>query len=308
MSDIGEIYKTALENLVAKLRTDSYIVAAVLVGSMAYDTVWERSDIDLVVVTEETRQRQEGICLVECGVNIHCSLVTRSQFRKMLEGSAQGSFVHSMLGKGLMLFSTDETLTELFEARHQMGERDRAAQVLRMASWVLPCLTKAQKWFHVKKDYDYCFLWLMKCVDPLASVELLMHGEVPTREVIQRALVHNPELFATIYTRLIRNEPTPELLETALNAITSYLRDRVQEIFGLILDYLREEGEVRSITEIDHHFARTFNISSVDLACEWLADEQFLAKVAVPVRLTVKSRVDVEEAAYYFGGEEEPWR
>ena len=305
MSDVQTIYAEALETLIAKVRADSYIVAAVLVGSLAYDTVWERSDIDLLLVTEETRQSKEGVCLVEMGVNVHCSLLTRSQFRKLLEGSAQGSFMHSMLGKGQMLFSRDEPLVELFEARHVMGDRDRAAQLLRVIARFLPALTKAEKWFHAKQDYDYCFLWLMKCVDSLASIELLLHGEAPSREVIQRALVLNPELFRGLYTDLIHTDPSIPALEAALKSVTAYLHAHLHALFGLVLDYLRDEGEVRSITEINHVFERSFNIEGVDTACEWLADEGIIQKLAVPVRLTAKSRVDMEEAAYYFGGEQD---
>ena len=306
MSDVQTIYADALESLIAKVRADSYIVAAVLVGSMAHDTVWEKSDIDLMLVTEETRQSKESICLTELGLNIHCCLVTRSKFRKLLEGTAQGSFIHSFLGKGRMLFSRDETLAELFEARHAMGERDRSVQMLTRTCQLLPGLTKAEKWFHAKHDYDYCFLWLMKCIDPLAAVELLLNGEVPAREVIQRALALNPDLFHAIYTDLIHADPSPAQLEIALTRITCYLRDHVEELFGLVTGYLRDEGAVRSITEINDYFARNMNAEDVDTACEWLADEGYLEKMAVPARLTAKSRVDVEEAAYYYSGEPDP--
>ncbi len=304
MSDIQKVYAEALESLVSKLRADNYIVAALLVGSLAYDTVWERSDIDLILVTEETRQSKEGVCLVEMGVIIHGSLLTRSQFRKLLEGSAQGSFIHSLLGKGHFIFSRDDLLVELFEAQKGMGERDRQAQLLRVTSGLLPSLTKAQKWFHAKRDYDYCFLWIMKCVDSLASIELLLHGEVPTREVVQRALTLNPELFRGVYTDLIHTDPTATALEAALKSITRYLHANCASLFGLLLDYLREEAEVRSITEINHFFSRSFNIECADMACEWLADEGIIQKFAVPVRLTAKSRVAMEEAAYYFVGED----
>jgi len=301
MSDIQSVYAGALDALIAKVRTDSYIVAAVLCGSLAYDTVWERSDIDLLLVTEETKQAQEGVCLVENGVNIHCFMATRSRFRKLLEGSAHGSFLHSMLGKGQMLFTRDETLQELFENRHVMGERDRSAQLLRVASNLLPALTKAQKWFYAKRDYDYCFHWILKCVDSLSSIELLLHGEVPSREVIHRALALNPALFKQLYTDLIHSDPTPQALEAALKSITAYLHTHLDALFGLVTDYLREEGEIRSITEINHYFALNYNVEGVDNACEWLSDEGLIQKLAVPVRLTTKSRVSMEEAAYYYG-------
>ena len=60
MSDIQEVYTAALDSLLTKVRADTYIVAAVLVGSLAYDTVWQRSNIDLVLVTEEGRQEKDA--------------------------------------------------------------------------------------------------------------------------------------------------------------------------------------------------------------------------------------------------------
>ncbi len=60
------------------------------------------------------------------------------------------------------------------------------------------------------------------------------------------------------------------------------------------------------MTDINHHFSRHFNMESAESICEWLADEGFLQKFATPLRLTDKSRVDVEEVAYYFSGEKRP--
>jgi hypothetical protein len=304
MPGVEETYAAALEALLGKVKADPCVLAAILLGSMAHDTVWQRSDIDLLLVTQEAKRKKEGLCLVEAGINIHCSLATRSEFRKMLEGAVQGSFIHSLLLKGKMLFSRDEPLSELFEARKALGERDRAIQLLRVASSVLPCIAKAEKWFHVRRDYAYCCFWILKCVDALASVEVLLHGEVPAREVVQQALPLNPPLFRTIYTELIEERATPDRLQTALAAIEDTLRANARALFGPILEYLEDEGSLRSITDINHHFERHFNIESVDIACEWLADEGMLHKLATPVRLTERSHVDVEEAAYFFPGDE----
>lgn len=304
MDDVQEKYDMALQTLISKVQADSYILAAVLFGSLSYDAVWQRSDIDLMLVTQETRLKREGLCLVEEGVNIHAGLITRSEFRRLLEGSMQGSFAHSFLVKGRMLFCRDEALAELFEARHRLSERDRALQLLRSASFYLPGFTKAEKWFHVKRDFDYCAHWILKGADTLATIETLLRGEIPGREVIHQALAYNPELFRAVYTGLLHGQATKENLGKALGRIRDYLHVHAGVLFEPIFSYLREEGELRSMTDINHHFRRHFNIEGVDIACEWLADEGFIRKFATPVRLTDKSRVNVEEAAYYFSGEE----
>lgn len=306
-TDQGEVqkqYEDALQRLVLKVQADSYILAAVLLGSLSHDTVWHRSDIDLLLVTQETRLKRESVSLLESGVNIHAVLTPRSEFRRMLEGSVQGSFFHSFLVKGKMLFCREESLAELFEARHRLSDQDRALQLLSVCSSLLPAFTKAEKWFHAKRDFNYCSFWILKCVDSLATIELLLHGEIPAREVIQPALVYNPTLFRAIYTDLLEGRANEEHLERALALIRDYLHRNLSVLFGPLFTYLREEGELRSMTDINHHFNRHFNMSSVDIACEWLADEGLLRRFAAPLRLTDKSRVDVEEVAYYFSGDE----
>ncbi len=301
MTDVQQLYTDALSSLIEKVKTDNYIVAAVLVGSLAYDKVWKKSDIDLILVTDEAKLSRGSHCLVESDIIIHCAMKTRSEFRKILEGVTQGSFMHSLMGKGTMLFSRDETLVELFDNRHAMGQRDRSIQLLRTTHWMLPALTKAEKWFYARQDYDYCFHWIMKCIDQLASVELLLHGEVPSREVIQRAVILNPTLFNQIYKDLIHTDPTEAKLEAALIAINNYLKSNAELLFEPLLAYLREEGELRSASDIDHHFSRNFAIEGIAMACEWLSDEAIIERMALPVRLTTKSKVNVEEVAFYLG-------
>ena len=44
------------------------------------------------------------------------------------------------------------------------------------------------------------------------------------------------------------------------------------------------------------------NMEGAFLLCEWLANEGYLKKIALPARLVEKSRVDLEEAAFYYDG------
>jgi hypothetical protein len=299
---IRQRYETALEALITQVKQDATIVAAVLLGSLSHDVVWAKSDIDLMLITQEGRLRSESLCLVEDDINIHVYLRPRSAFKQMLEGATQSSFIHSLLMKGRILFSRDETLAELFENREAIGAYDREVQLLRTTIPLLPTLTKAEKWLYVRQDTDYCFYWILMAVGCLASIETVRNGEVTGREVIQQALKFNPELFRALYTDLIRAEKTPERLEEALKTIRHYLHEHAAVLFRPVFAFLEEANGVRSATEIDHHFQSQMNLSDVDSVCEWLADENFLQKLAVPVRLTEKSRVDVQEAAYYYAG------
>ena len=296
----NERYRRALDSVVEQLKRDPYVLAAILVGSLSYDTVWERSDIDLFVVTDEAKIKNEALTLVEDDIIVHAYPQTRSAFRKAVQGAIRSSFLDSILSRGTVLFSRDETIPRLLADQGALGASDQAAQVLQRAACILPLLTKAQKYYHAKSDLHYAFLWIMSLLPGLAGVETLRHGEVTGREVIQQAERHNPELFNALYHDLIDGPKTVETIGAALNLVHGYLVQNLNEIFGPLLDYLAEQPGARSATEIDHHFASHFNIESASMACEWLADEGFIDRVAVPTRITERSRADVQEAAYYF--------
>jgi hypothetical protein len=303
MPDVQARFQQALDSLIEKVRKDPYIVAAVLLGSLSYDTVWEKSDIDLCLVTDEVKQKNDGLCLVEDGINIHAFLRNREEFRKMMEGAIQSSFSHSLMSHGRLLFSHDDTIRRLFENAQRLGARDREIQLLNYASWVIPSLTKAEKWLRVRNDPHYSFFWIMKTLDGLASVEVVLNGEVTKREVIQQALRHNPEFFRVVYLDLIDGPKTVAAMERCTAMIEGYLMERMRVLFGPILEFLAEAEGVRSTSELNHHFKNQMGLSGLDTAYEWLADQGIIEKVSSPVRLTAKSRIDVAEAAYYYSGE-----
>ncbi len=293
-------YEEALQAFVEKVARDPYLLAAILFGSLSYDEVWEKSDIDVMLVGRDEKNADRAFCLVENGINIHAFITPRGKFRRMMEGALQSSFVHSSFSRSRLLFTRDETLRELYEKKDHLGTKDREVQLLRAGTGVLPPLMKAEKWFYVKRDLNYSFLWMMKLMDGLAQVEAFLNREIAGREVIQQALRLNPSFFNAVYTDLINQKKTARAVQSALGLINRYLDDRLDALFRPVLEFLSEADGVRSATEVEDHFNRHMNIEGVTTACEWLADKGIIRKVSSPLRLTEKSRVAFEEAAFYY--------
>jgi len=299
-------YQAALETFVAKVKQDSYIIAAILGGSLSHDQVWEKSDIDILLVGRSEKVRERSYYLLEDGINIHAWLLSRSRFKEQIERALQSSFFHSYFSKSTLLFSTDETISEYYQNIQHLGARDRELQLLRAGTWVLPILAKAEKWLYVKNDPAYSFLWLMYMVGGLATVEVLMHSEITGREVVQQAMKHNPTFFSAIYFDLIAQPVDAAAVERALRMVDDYLDERLYTLFQPILDYLGAAGGPRSATELDRYFEKKVQSETLGAAYEWLADKGAIQKISTPLRLTEKSRVAVEEAAYYYDDEGRP--
>ncbi|HWQ15334.1 MAG TPA: hypothetical protein VNL77_21215 [Roseiflexaceae bacterium] len=295
-------YEAALESFVGKVRQDGYIIAAILCGSLSHDTVWEKSDIDIILVGRDERRPLRTYSLVEDGINIHVLLYARSRFRKEIEGALTSSFFHSYFSKSTLLFTSDDSIREYYDDAGRLGSADRELLLMRQAAWSTAVLTKAQKWLYVKEDTAYSFLWHMYLVNHLAQIETLLAGEVTGREVVQQAMKHNPAFFNRIYFDVINKPKSPALMQEILLAAEGYLLERTEVLFKPLLDYLAAAGGARTVTEIDAYFDKQLQSDhgGAALACEWLAEQGVIAKVAAPLRLTEKSQVTVDEAAYYY--------
>jgi predicted nucleotidyltransferase len=297
---IHHTFTTALEILVEQIKQDRSILAALLCGSLSHDTVWAKSDIDLVLVTIDDRKvERSDLALNADGVNVHAILIPRTQFRHSVEGSVHNSFMHSLLAKGRLLYTHDRTIADLCASLHQIGDRDTRLQLLRAATSALPSIDKAHKWLVTRGDLDYAALWILYAATPLARLEVITARLVADREVIPQAMTLNPGFFKTVYVDLLNTRKTRKSVQAALDAIDSYVAGRALSLFGPVLDYLREAGEVRSCTEIETYFKRNFDVGGVTTACEYLADRGIIGKASTAVRLTRMSNVDVEELAFF---------
>lgn len=301
---IREQFAGALEEVVELVKRDRSILAAILCGSLSHDTVWAKSDIDLALVTIDDKVVEKGSISLRSGeVNIHAFLFSRTEFRKTVEGAVRNSMMHSLLAKGRLLYTHDPTIADLCDKLHEIGERDVQVELLRAATWALASVYKAHKWFLTRGDLEYTALWILYAATPLARIEVIGARSLADREVIPQAMKLNATFFKIIYSDLLNAKKTRKNVQAALDALDRYLEERTGELFGMVLDYLREVGEARSATEIEAHFHRNFNIEGTSAACEYLADRGLISAVSTPAHLTKKSNIEVQELAFVHLGD-----
>jgi hypothetical protein len=298
---IQERFTEALDQLVAEVKRDKSILAALLCGSLAHDAVWAKSDIDLLLITVDDKKTESpGVALYANGVNVHALLMSRTQFRRMAEGSLRNSFMHSFLTKGRILYTHDATISAVCARLQEIGERDTQIQLLRAGILALAPVDKAHKWMVTRGDLDYTALWILYAATPLARIEILSARRLTDREVIPQAIHLNPAFFKIVYSDLLNTKKTTHNVHAALDAIDAYLAKHTPALFGIVLDHLREVGDTRSASDLEAHFKRNFDVGGVTTACEYLSDRGLICKVSTPIQLTKRSNISIQELAFTY--------
>lgn len=290
-------YLAAAGSFVDKVRDDPNIIAVIVSGSLAYDVVWEKSDIDMTLVIRDQPLQHTAYSLVEDGIAINVNLYQRSQFKRGLERAIGGSFSQSYFAKGKILYTTDESLYEYFEDLRKLGSDDIAMSAFFSAAGLVHQYNKCQKWLIARNDPLYAQYFLLMAAEYIAHMEQCLRGEPASRESIQKATAHDPALLAPFYEDLMTARRTSEELRQTIQKLDDYLMSRMDVWKRPVIEYLAD-GQLKTFTVIAGYFGSKGDF--LTNALDYLAEKGVIEKVSQTIRLTPKSKQAVEEIGYLY--------
>jgi len=106
-----------------------------------------------LVTIDDKKVESAHVALYANGMNVHAFLMPRAEFRKN-GGKAQSAIrlLHSLLAKGRLLYTHDETIANLCAKLLEIGERDTQIQLFSAATQALPPIYKgAQMVRHARR-------------------------------------------------------------------------------------------------------------------------------------------------------------
>ncbi len=296
-AELKKRYLQAMKDFVDNIKEDPNVIAIIMCGSLAYDQIWEKSDIDTKVVIRDQNMKNTSYCITQDEIIINVDIMTRSNFKRSMEKNLGGSISQSILAKGQMVYTQDESLREFFEENKLIGENDSNRMIFYLAIELVNIMDKCKKWTYVKEDYLYAQFYLLKVVDLIARIEVLTAGESPSREVIGRALEINPDVITPIYQDALSHHFNREELIRAIDFIDSYLDSRLDVIAQPVIDFMKDE-EIKTVTILAKHFDASGHY--IVAIFEYLADKGILERVSQNIRITPKSRLSVEELGFLY--------
>ena len=302
-------FQNALNQFLDRLRDDRYVLAAVLVGSLTSETIWWKDAVSLWIIEADgvsKRLRADGEderifrVFAENGINIHAELIPRSRFRRMIEGNSRTAFSCSFFAVRELVYCEDSSIEKWFDQANAFAVTDQEKELLAVTTWVIHAHRLADRRLNIRNDLPLATQDLIRAAHSLAHLEIVRQGEVYEQEAIYRAIDYEPDLFRTVYLDLLQGRRTKKLLTTALHAIEQYLEEHADTHLRPLLKFLRKEGRVVPLSEISDYFSHTQLYPwHLESACEWLEQRGQLEKISAPFAITKKSRVEVEEPAYF---------
>lgn len=302
-------FEQTLKLFIERITEDRNILAAVLDGSISDETIWFRDEIHLWLIESDgvtKRLKSDGNderiwrTLVEEDVNLHCELIPRSRFKQMVEGSSRTAFSCNFFSRRELVYCDDPSISSWFENANSVATKDQAKERLAVTTWVIHAARFVRKRIEVKQDLDLAFQNVLWAAHSIAALEIVNTGEIHESEIIYRAIELKPDLFKAIYVDVLSNDRTEPVLRAALDAINEFLEEVWEFNLKPLLQYLEKQQRTVPLSELSEHYAYSQLYPwHLESACEWLEEKGFLEKLSAPFKLTKKSRIDVEEPAYF---------
>ena len=309
-SETAQEFSAALKSFVERIASDRNILAAVLVGSLDATVVWRKDTIGLWIIEADgvtKRLKSDGNdervfrTFVEDGINLRAEIIPRTRFKQMVEGSSRTAFSCNFFAKRELIYCDDASIERWFQAANTVATKDQDNERLIATTWIIGSAQYARKRIERKGDLELGFEDILWAAHSIASVEVINDGEVYEHAAIYKAIDLCPDLFAEIYTDLLTKKRTKKRLLAALDRIDEYLSEHAEQNLQPLLKFLKKSKRIVPLTEIADHFSHSqLYPGHLESACEWLEREGIVEKLTMPFRITKRSRVDVEEPAYFY--------
>ncbi len=286
-------YQSALDELVKKAEADEYVLNLMVSGSLSYDTVWEKSDIDFMMIVNDEPYGVRRF-FIEKDTILEGEVVTRDHFRRGTNRVKDGSIFHSYFSKSKLLFSRDDTILDYYEDLENMGDRDVEDLLFLNYIFCKDLINKAYKALYVKEDPHFALIFMMPGIRRMANIEVLLNRGIPLRESTAQALEYNPEFFKSIFTDLVHApKKTWDVLTEVLEKMENYLDEHLKQFAQPVIRLLEKEEEMT-------HYDLKSHFSDIRLAVDMreLVEMGLVRQTEAPFRFTKKSSAEMIQPSY----------
>lgn len=259
--DLRAQFEKALDSIVNKFKGDPKCLAAFIIGSMSHDLIWEWSDLQILLIYDDSYKGSNDYYLLENNVQVVINIRKRSSFKSYLESTDVSDYYFCAFSKSTLLFTKDSTLKEYFEDIFYIGDRDREIEMLLGFSEAIYYLNKAQKNFYIKKNSANASFFILQIALGIAWIEVARNRLFPEREVIAQASKLKPKLFQKIYDPLFNKKVTDQIIEGILKNCEDYLKENTIDVYRPIIEYLKEHESLKdfSMKTREHGFGINYD-------------------------------------------------
>lgn len=294
-----DIYKSTLSDFIEDLKKDKNIISILLCGSLYHEFINDSSDINLIVVVSDGKLHQREHTCIRNDIVFNIDVFERTQFIQNLSHQSGNMYRYSYLSDNKIIYSKDKSLDNyLNEIRTIKGDYFQFT-IFNEFCEILSKILVIKKWLYLKEDALYAQYQFSMIAEHLAKIEHCLNSKVLDRASLVSAKQINSDLFEYFYEGSIIERWSVDHCNEALEKLDAYFMEHIKVIAKPIIKLFKIfDKNILTLKEISDYYQ--IYSQFMYLGCNYLSQKNLLSLVTVPVQITKKSKISVEDMAYMY--------
>lgn len=240
-------YQDACDIALNKFKKNSQVIAIVVYGSIISGDIWEKSDIDFLVITKE-ENKMDIIHSKIHEVLIHINYMSRDIFIDSYNNMLKGGTFHKAFYMGKLVYCTDKDIEAVHNATRFYSDRDKGMRNIEILCNLLKSIHYAKKYITTGK-HETAFQWCVEVLKNYARIMMNSNGHITDNDILSYAVNMNSNV-ENIFVVLNDDKPLIGRLHYIIEATEKFILLNAESISQPVIQYLIQSKKALSSTEL----------------------------------------------------------
>lgn len=239
-------YQDACGFIIDKLKKNDHVIGIIVYGSMVSGDIWDESDIDFLVITDE-KNKKENIYSKVSNVKIHVNYMSRDIFMDSYKNNVK--IFNKMFFADKLIFCRDKSLENMHLTTKFYENKDLNMRSIGILCKLLSSLHYTKKYMNNGK-IETAYQWTIEVLNNCARLVMNLTGHIVSKDVLSLAVNMNSDIedLFNIVTGVDFK------LDEKINRVVSYadnlISTNLENISKPIVEYLKAVKVPCSVTDI----------------------------------------------------------
>lgn len=290
-------YQIAFNKTVESLKVKKEVLALFVFGSIMNGDLWEKSDIDLIVICDELLDNINNIYTEHNDIPIHIKLIDKKKFISLCTGDNKGGYIHRLFSSSKLVFSNDKDIEELYDKERFFNDFCGERWNMVFLSDLLKSISECKKYLYKDSIYNAYTLASIS-VRNYAKLIVNFSGYMINRDVVNMAMNLDDKLSCIAEEFFMRKNHLKKDIEILINYIDDNINKNMKAYTSILINYMKEINTSLSSREIA--FSKLFREYKINM--EEILNKLYELEIVNKMKRPYKSSLGnilIEENVYY---------
>lgn len=240
-------YQDACEIALTKFKNNDKVLAIVVYGSIISGDIWEKSDIDFLVISKE-ENKMDTIHSKILDVPMHINYISKDIFVDSYNNMLKGGTFHKAFFMGKLVYCIDETIEEIHNSTRFYSDRDKSIRNIEILCNLLNSMHFAKKYMMTGK-HETAFQWCVEVLKNYARILMNSNGHITDNDILSFAVNMNTNV-ENIFVTLNDDKPILGRLNYIIESTEKFISLNAEIIAKPLILYLRQHRKPFSSADI----------------------------------------------------------